>query len=244
MNKIRPIIILVLSAVSLCLVFFSCEVNKKGGATFDLQVFPESMRAIAGQRCVFLVTVEEVETGIETGHDVKITATIDGADVIVEPALLKPGKVCEVTVIPRAGEAGNTITLTVTGQREHHEDSLRTTIEVIPGDDQLRPTAETIQARFIPWLAENHPELGITTQTIWVPSLVTPEILIVANYLFFSEEWEMGLTYHVMIAPDDWARIYLRKRYEKDTPTYGFEISSLSATDDPIIIDPPESVLR
>lgn len=56
-----------------------------------------------------------------------------------------------------------------------------------------------------------------------------PHILVVSHYLFFSEEWEMGLQWHIMIAPYDWARIYLRPRAEVQ-PTHAFEITSVSDT--------------
>ena len=54
----------------------------------------------------------------------------------------------------------------------------------------------------------------------------------------------MDLTYHVMIPPNDWARIYLRQRFEEMQPSYAFEISSLEANDTPEPITPPETVLR
>ncbi len=227
-----------------CMLFLTCAVNKNGGATFTLNAFPAAMEAIVGQRCVFLVTVEEMETGIETGHQVEISATGQGVDILVEPVLLTPGEVCEVTVIPRNVQVGDSVIVTITGQREHHEDAAEIIINVLPGEDQIRPAAETIQARFIPWLTATYPELEITQQTDWTPTLVTPEILIVSNYLFFSDDWEMGLTYHVMIAPYDWARIYLRRQFQEEAPTYAFEISSLTATDDPHVVDPPDWVLR
>ena len=52
-------------------------------------------------------------------------------------------------------------------------------------------------------------------------------ILVVSHYLFFSEDWEMGLMWHIMIAPHDWSRIYLRPRGEM-APTLAFEIPSVS----------------
>ena len=54
----------------------------------------------------------------------------------------------------------------------------------------------------------------------------------------------MGLTWHVMIPPDDWARIYLRRRFHEIRPSHAFEIASLDANDEPQPITPPDSVLR
>jgi hypothetical protein len=74
--------------------------------------------------------------------------------------------------------------------------------------------------------------------------MVSPEWLIVAHYLFFSEEWEMHLEWHIMIPPYDWARIDLRKRITEIKPSYAFEISSISANSEPIPIETPSEIWR
>lgn len=89
--------------------------------------------------------------------------------------------------------------------------------------------ATEIRDRFIPWLATNHPEFGITSENEWTETIVRPHIAVVMFYLFFSEDWEMGVSWHVMIPPHDWARIYLRHRFVEVQPSYAFEISSLDA---------------
>ncbi|MDH5440147.1 MAG: hypothetical protein OEZ48_03915 [Candidatus Bathyarchaeota archaeon] len=44
-------------------------------------------------------------------------------------------------------------------------------------------------------------------------------------------EWEIGVSWHVMIQPQDRARIYLRNRYTEATPSYAFELSSYTMED-------------
>ncbi len=63
-----------------------------------------------------------------------------------------------------------------------------------------------------------------------------------ARYIFLSEEWEMYVTWHVMIPPYDWARIYLRHRYNQTAPTYAFEISSVQEQAEPQAIEVPDWV--
>jgi hypothetical protein len=58
------------------------------------------------------------------------------------------------------------------------------------------------------------------------------------------EEWEMGVRWHVMIPPYDWAEIYLRHRHTEISPSLAFKIPSLDAQDAPEVVDPPESVWR
>ena len=59
--------------------------------------------------------------------------------------------------------------------------------------------------------------------------------LIVSHYLFFSEEWEMHVEWHIMVPPYDWAKIDLRHMFdEQETKDYlggyssGQPINSLS----------------
>lgn len=116
-------------------------------------------------------------------------------------------------------------------------------IEIVEGEDAVRQKAIATLDLFLPYLAEQYPELGITPETEWQPCYVVSPF-IVTYYLFFSEEWELGLWWHVMIAPNDWARIYLRRRYQELAPSLAFEIPSLSAPQEPQQIEPPESIYR
>jgi hypothetical protein len=47
-----------------------------------------------------------------------------------------------------------------------------------------------------------------------------------------------------MSPPDDWARIYLRRRWSEVHPSRAFEISSVSSGAEPREIAPPEAVWR
>jgi len=63
-------------------------------------------------------------------------------------------------------------------------------------------------------------------------------------YLFFSPEWEMGLRWHVMIPPHDWAEIYLRRRSELSS-TRAWRIHSVDGQLEPQIRElPVEGIFR
>lgn len=209
--------------------------------SFSLQVIPENtMDSIAGQRCVFLVAVADEGQGSGEGEAVDITATAPGAAVTVDPQAITPGQVAEVTVIPNEASTGETLTVNIKGERGGLQTETRT-IVVLVGEDTLEPYAADVRDRFIPWLAANYPEFGITTETEWTGTVVRPRILVVTFYLFFSEDWEMGVSWHVTIPPHDWTRIYLRHRATEVSPSYAFEISSLDAQEDPHAIDPKDA---
>ncbi len=233
---------------------------------FSMEVIPQQIQYLmARQICVFLVTVAEQGEGGSYGQAVNISAKAPGASVTVEPEAITPGQVAEVTIIPDevgmsgamtepAGEQptieplgpeeSKALTVTIRAKRAGLERSKTFAIEVFEGEDQLLSDATELRDRFIPWLEEHHPELGITAETQWTPTIVRPGILIVMYYLFFSDDWEMGLRWHVMVPPHDWAEIHLRHRFTEVSPSCAFKISSLEAQDEPQAIEPEESVWR
>ena len=235
-------------------------------STFAMTVFPiEILDSIYEQEIVLLVTVEDYGF-VPTSEPVHITATAQGpgADITIEPEHILPGQVCEVTVVPIAlppvstmresgrrtrdspyGD-GEELIVQVCGTRDDLQQCQGVSINICPGEDTLLEYASIVRDRFIPYLADDYAELGITADTEWTGTIVKPHYLVVSHYLFFSDEWEMGLMWHIMIPPYDWAKIYLRHRYTHFQPQYAFEISSLSADppEAPFPIDPPPLVDR
>ena len=215
---------------------------------FSVQVTPGHMHAIPEQRCVFLVAVAG-EEGTEE-QTVNISATAPDSTVSVYPETVIPGQVAEVTVIPSQGSKDKNLTLTIRAQRGGLNRTEKTTIEVIGGNDNLGPTAAEIRDRFVSFLAGNLTELGITKETEWTGTIIRPGNLVVMFYLFFSEEWEMGMIWHTTMAPYDYARIYLRHRVTEVQPSHGFGIDSLFDKQQwPYIADlepiwPPNSIWR
>ena len=125
------------------------------------------------------------------------------------------------------GPEGVSVPVDVTMTRGGNVEVTGLTINVSRGEDTLLDAATPLRDRFVGWLATERPDLGITADTEWAPTIVQPHILVVSHYLFFSEDWELGLQWHIMIAPHDWARIYLRPR-DGLQPTHAFEIPSVS----------------
>ena len=250
---------------------FGCESGEEEPAQFSMQVIPEQMDdTIARQRCIFMVVVADEGEGSGKGEAVNISGTFNGAEVEVKPQAIDPEQVAEIVVIPGDLVIGDApvpvegdgrdeqpiepvdpdtgvLTLTIRGEREGLEQTKEVIINVSQSGtntEEMLPTAAGMRDSFIPWLAANHPEFGITTETEWTPTIVRPNFMVVMYYLFFTEEWEMGLRWHVMIPPSDWAEIYLRRRNVELVPSCAFKIPSLAAQDEPQAVDPPESVWR
>jgi hypothetical protein len=215
-----------------------------GITAFSINVTPEQLNgdSIAGQHCVFLVTI--TDEGQEGQLPVRISAKAPGAEVVIYQQDIVEGQVAEVVVIPAQASIGKTIKVTITGNRGSSTDKKVVSFDVVEGEDDRQEYAGELLDRFVSWLATNHPELGITGDTAWNGTMVSPVWLVVSHYLFFSEEWEVHISWHIMVPPYDWAKIDLRHRFDELEPSHAFEISSLNATSEPVPTELPETVWR
>jgi len=218
-------------------------------SAFHINVIPEQrtedqdpLYSIAGQHFVFLVTITDEGQGCEL--PVHISAMAPGAEVVIYYEDIFEGEAAEVVVIPAPASIGQIIEVTITGTRGSASDEKIVSFEVAEGEDDRQEYATELLDKFISWLATNHPELGITDDTVWNGTMVSPVWLVVSHYLFFSEEWEVHVSWHIMVPPYDWAKIDLRHRPDELEPSHAFEISSVNATSEPVPIEPPETVWR
>jgi hypothetical protein len=196
---------------------------------FTVQVLPaedpvEARPAIPGQKVIFLVVV----TSPGSDEPVNISATVAGAKVFkIEPAELKPGVVGEVWVVPDAATEETAISTDITAARGAATHTERRTTKVMPFENGRAEEVQPYFAMWVDWLAANHPEFGITRSTEWDSSF-TLALLIVSHYAFFSDAWEMKISWHVMIAPDDFTEVYLRHRGTDSAWTHAFRMDSFS----------------
>jgi hypothetical protein len=228
------------------------DVKPNENSAFHINMIPETpvqtngdsvfKYSIAGQHFVFLVTI--TDEGQEGQLPVRISAKAPGAQVVIYQQDIVEGQVAEVVVIPTQKSIGKTIKVTITGSQGKLTDKKVVSFKVAEGEDDRQEYAGELLDRFVSWLATNHPELGITDDTAWNGTMVSPVWLVVSHYLFFSEEWEVHISWHIMIPPYDWAKIDLRHRFDELEPSYAFEISSVNATSEPVPTEVPETVWR
>lgn len=223
------------------LLLFGCA-EKPVESAFTLRVVPQELKgfSIAGQRIHYLVTLGEENIT----DPVKISATASGAEVEVVQTDIVSGKVAEVIVIPKPDSVGKSVDVLIEGKRGSVTDKKTMTFEVIEGEDDRKEKAEELLKLFLPYLTKTHPDWEISEDTLWTGTMVSPQWLVVSHYLFFSEEWEIHLEWHVMIPPDDWARIDLRHRADETVPSSAFEISSVTEGGEPVPMEVPEEIWR
>jgi hypothetical protein len=221
-----------------------------GGADlpFELRVEPDFVQGvIPGEELIVPVSIEDIAG---SGGEVNLAVNATGGRASVNPRLIKAGEVAEVMYIAESGTGTEEVpmTLTITATRGSQEQTHEISTVVVPWEDTLAATANEIFAIFRPWLAENRPELGIDNQTQFEGTLVAPYLLEVSHYAFFNQDWEVGLAWHIMTAPHDWAQLYLRPRGEM-APIEAFQLNSWSTarSGDPFEIGevaPPNQVVR
>lgn len=247
---IATIIIIVIGGVGTLLYYYS-QTAVENPASFSMELISRpaipmgaepNIISITGQRVVFLVAITDTGQGSGFGEAVSISATVPNVEAVVNNPSIKSGEVAEVVVIPNQLTKNTNLTLTIQGVRNGFEQIKTITIEVIDGEDGIGELAAEMREKFIPWIATNYPKLNITNQINWSGTIVNPRILVVMHYLFFSDIWELYLTWHVTILPHDWARIYLRQRFVDTSPSFGFEIPSVQGQEEPIAIEIPDWV--
>ncbi|MFX0010854.1 MAG: hypothetical protein ACFE9R_11095 [Candidatus Hermodarchaeota archaeon] len=117
-------------------------------------------------------------------------------------------------------------------------------VEVIDWGTKNITEVEGMRDAFVSYLSSNKSSFGINESISWEGFDNAPQILIVEHYLFRSINWELALSRHVMIAPHDWVRVYLRPR-NQITPIWAGIIESWSSINHTITeLEPPPTIYR
>lgn len=196
-----------------------------GGGPFELVLHPEFVQGMyADTPTTVLVTIEDVGAG---SGEVFLTADFTSGTATVSPRSVSAGEIAEVaiTAAPVVDEVDATLTVTATRGDVEHIDERQ--VFVMPGEDDREPIARDLLAVFAEWLEQNQPALGIAPETVFEGGLVAPRLLVVSHYLFENDEYELGISWHIMVPPDDWSELYIRPK-DSLTPARAFRLSSWS----------------
>ena len=192
---------------------------------FELIVHPEFVQGMyPGVPVTVLVAVADDSAG---SGEVALTADFSHGSATVAPSGVSTGQIAQVTftadpVVDEQEEA-----LTVEGTRGSAESVADRRIVVMPGADDREAIARDLLALFLARLQQDRPDLRITEQSAFDGSVVAPRLLVVSHYLFQNDEYELGLSWHIMVAPDDWSELYVRPK-DSLTPVTAFRLSSWS----------------
>jgi hypothetical protein len=196
-------------------------------AQIELTASPQYVnRLIPGRRPLALVTVDA-----PAGTTAQLTGTATPTAVGVQfvPATVGPGEVAEVWVDLPATDSETPITVVVTCTAESAQHTLTINATAVPGSDDLADDAARIMAAIIDRLqTTGEATAGLPADVGDLPA-GTPVagLLVVSHYAWFTDEVEIGLAWHIMVAPDDWAEVYVRPRGEL-VPTHAWRLGSWS----------------
>lgn len=213
---------------------------------FSLEVLPPeaptaNRMAIPGSRYALLVRADAADGDTSP---VTVSATATKASVLaILPASLVPGEVGEVWVVADATTQEASGSVAITASRGGITRTETRTLPVFPMPDDRAGEARPYFERWVAWLAEAQPELGITTATDWEPVFAST-LLVVSHYSYWSTDWEMTVAWHNMIPPYDWTDVFLRARRTETAPSIAFRIDSVSGQSPPHPIAPPDTVVR
>jgi len=216
-------------------------------ADFTMEVYPADepsavRMAIPGSGYCFLVRV--TESGEASGGLATIDATATKAVVSkIVPSQLAPGVVGEVWVIADPATTEVTGSVTITATRDGVTREATRTLPVFPMEGERAGDAQPHFDAWVGWLADAHPELGITPATTWEPVFVST-LLVVSHYSYWSEDWEVTIAWHNMIPPHDWTDVFLRRRGEETGYSLAFRRDSVAGQTEPRAIEPPAELVR
>ena len=123
-------------------------------------------------------------------------------------------RVAEFTIAPDSGCTGRISRIRLTATHADSSRELSFDAVIYEWEDGEPSMAMEKRARFVQWLATRHPELGDAGSGLTARYLTYPELLIVEHWTFLSDAWEMRVCVHVMVPPDDWSMMLLRRRGE------------------------------
>ncbi|MFX1368701.1 MAG: hypothetical protein ACFFAY_08900 [Promethearchaeota archaeon] len=210
-----------------------------GSPNLDIEFIPNEINTAPGEVGWFIVAIEtNVQT---TAYDVSIqTNTSIESNYTFWPE----APLLEVFLYPNSSHIDSCIEVEVSlssGELVSHDTAI---LNVLNWTFEQLPAVLEKRDVFINFLSANFPELDITATTPWTPIYNGAGILIVGHYLFKSSEWEMEISWHVMIQPHDWVQVYLRNRAELQ-PSWAGKIESWGSDNHSVVeIDPPDEIYR
>lgn len=198
--------------------------DRDGGEPLSVTRSPQFVnRMVPGSRPLAILSALN-----QKGDDAELSgvSSLAGMSVSFVPARLAAGTSAEVWVeVPEVGE-DTPFTVTVTVARGDETKTVTIDATAVPGTDDLADTARQIAAVF---LDRVHDQVeGLPAEPAGLAN-GTPVagLLVVSHYAWFTDVYEIGLAWHIMVAPDDFAELYVRPR-GSSAPTRAFRINSWS----------------
>jgi len=217
------------------------------GTTFALEVIPATAPprfAIGGQQFLYLVRLHDSQASRGL---VSLAVSAPGAASVSHSAIAWRYAVNEVTVVPYPVNEGSkpvSLRVVITATRGAERTSVTRTLQVRAGTDTIADEARAHLDLFLPWLENEFPSFHLGPSTP-MTGTINRNVPVVDHYLFLTHYWEIDLSWHGVVPPDDWARIQLRNRGSKvPWPIRAYQVDSVTGHTTPHAITPALEVER
>jgi hypothetical protein len=228
------LLLIVITSSVVVLIYLNSNIER-----LEISFLPEYMNSAPGETGWFLVEINSTRQTTDIEIDIQTNVSIE-----TDYTYWSQTPLLEIFLYPDSSHIDSCIEVNVTissGALVAHDVASLSVLNWSFGE-----LTEVIEKRdvFINYMAINYPELGINDSTSWTPIHNGAGILIVGHYLFKSDQWELEIDWHVMIAPHDWVKGYLRHRAEVQ-PSWAGIIESWSSDNHTIIeVEPPTDIYR
>ncbi len=189
-------------------VLFACNKDNPAAGQFELCAVADTIQSYPGGGGVFIAYIRPLEDfGGPTTITWEASALLNVE--VTKDQLLEGDTVFELVVKPDAGcnYLDYKIRLMATNQDEMQ--ALDLVVSVV--DNSNNPEALPKLNEFRQWLTERDPEAAAVLDSDYF-LYKTYQLLVVEHYTVLTPDYEIRFCYHVMIPPDDWSMIRVRKR--------------------------------
>lgn len=207
----------IISLVLIMVLCLSLGVASKGLAqTFEFGAKYNYIRSCPGGGGIFLVSIEP--NSAFTGKVfLNIIAPYSLNAELNKDVLDMGSPVAEIRVSPSENISSGKYNIGVAavhvvGLYVQNVERIKLEVEVFDWESTVSRNLSQKRDLFIEWLETEHPEFGIFPKQKYDAYNTYPELIIVEHGTFLSSEWEIRVCDHVMIPPDDWSMIWIRKR--------------------------------
>lgn len=153
-------------------------------------------------------------------------------------------KIVEIFLLPNETHFGKVFSVQLNVNTSSELVTKTATVEVINCTFSLIPEVSQMLHCFTSFLIANYSSYSLADNNTLTFLGIIPRHLVVEQYIFCSDSWELVLSRHATRVPDDFAKIYLRSR-NAFNPALAWRIDSWGSGNHTIYeINPPETIFR
>jgi hypothetical protein len=208
--KLVPLLLLAV-AIAGCPWVPPVDPTQPDQGSYALAATYDSIRSYPGGGGIFVLRLSPLY-GFKGTVQLRVEADASLGASVTKRSLISTHRIAEVLLAPKTTAVPGWYTATVVSAHAGVERRLRLSVHVMEwtGPDTADALAQREQFRI--WCVQQRPELAEAFSAPLALYNTYPEILIVEHRTFLTGDFEVRVCNHVMVPPDDWSMLRLRKR--------------------------------